>query len=166
MNTRRSLVALTCVACAASAGFPAPGWPQSPVAGASILAASPARRETGRLTVFRGEARILRYARAPGTVIIGDEAVAAVSIAGSDILVLTGLAPGTTNVIVLDEAGAQIDRIALSVVDRGSSVIVGRGRDRQVFTCDPICRPADGQTISPAVTGAQPPEPVQAPQGQ
>jgi hypothetical protein len=112
------------------------------------------------LTVARGQAEIRRYLREPGTVIVGDAEVAAASIATSDILVLTGLQPGETNIIVLDDSGAEIDHIALRVVERGTTVVVRRGQERELLRCDPTCNPSD----EPVLT-AEPSRQIPVPQG-
>lgn len=109
-----------------------------------------------RLTVFRGRAEVLRYRREPGTVIVGNEALVAVSFAAADILVLTGLQPGETNVIILDDDGREIDRISVSIVERGRDVVVSRGQERQYLRCAPACGPADGESASPSATAIPP----------
>lgn len=106
------------------------------------------------LTVALGQAELRRYSREPGTIIVGDASVAAASIATSDILVLTGLQPGKTNVIVLDDSGAEIDHIVLSVVEPGTMIVVRRGQERQLVRCDPTCAPLDEASLA---TPASPP---------
>ncbi len=105
---------------------------------------------TGHLTVPLGQAEVVRYSREPGTVIIGDPAVAAASIAASDVLVLTGLQAGETNLIVLDDGGVQIDRMTLRVVEPGDTIVVRRGLDRQVVRCRPLCSPTDASGFAPS----------------
>ena len=58
--------------------------------------------------MVRGQAEIRAYAVAPGTIILGDDAVVAANVSGDDVLVLTALAQGVTNVIVLDPAGVAV----------------------------------------------------------
>jgi Flp pilus assembly secretin CpaC len=97
------------------------------------------QRATGSLTLLVGEAEVVRYPREPGTVIIGDPRIATASLATSDIVVLTGLEAGETNLIVLDDSGAQIDRVNLRIVDRGETVVMRRGVERVVLRCHPLC---------------------------
>lgn len=138
----RRLPWLALAAAVAGALLPTDARPQSPLGRVGPAPRSPAQEHEGEgLSVFRGQAEILRYSHELATVIIGDPAVAIAAIAASDILVLTGLQPGVTNVIVLDEDGSQIDRISLRVLERGSNVVIGRGRERQLFRCDPGCSP-------------------------
>lgn len=111
---------------------------------------------TTSVTIAPEQAELRRYSREPGTVILGDVDVAAASIAPFDILVLTGLQPGETNVIVLDDSGAEIDNIALRVVEPGNTIVVRRGQERQVLQCDPTCALLDepslaAQTLRPNV---------------
>lgn len=95
-----------------------------------------------QLAIQPGHAEILRYTLKPGIVIIGDDAVVSASIALSNILVLTGLEAGTTNVIVLDDGGTQIDGMRLRVVKSGNTVVERRGIERTVVHCNPLCAPS------------------------
>lgn len=124
-------------------------------AGAEILSEARSEplvqeRAARHLAVPRGHAEILRYSREPGIVILGDPTVAVASIAASDILVLTALRPGETNVIVLADDGAQIDRMFLRVTERGDTVIVRRGIERETLRCNPLCSPIDHPGFAPS----------------
>jgi len=123
-------------------------------------------RAQSRLTISPGHAEIIRYKQEPGTVIIGDAEVAVASIVTSDILVLTGLRAGVTNVIVLDDNGAQIDQIVLRVAMPGTTVIVQRALKRQVLRCDPRCSPVDelGVAVEPALSVLAPPVAARLPE--
>ena len=103
------------------------------------------------LLLVLGHAEVRAYARAPATIILGDQEIAAANITPSDVLVLTGLAPGTTNVIVLDETGGELDRFLLSVVNLGSDIAIRRGNIRQVVRCDPSCRTPEEADEAPTV---------------
>ena len=115
-------------------------------------------RAPGGLTITPGHAEIIRYAQEPGTVIVGDADVVVASIAASDILILTGLQAGVTNVIVLDDDGVQIDQFVLRVALPGSNVIVRRALERQIMRCNPLCAPTEEAAIA-----VEPTLPVLAP---
>ncbi len=116
------------------------------------------------LRVAPGQVELRRYSREPGTVIIGDPDVAAASVASTDILVLTGLEPGETNIIVLDDSGAQIDRIALRVAEPGTTIVVRRGQERELFRCDPVCAPLDQSgLVAPAPRRSETPRDIDVP---
>jgi len=115
-------------------------------------------RGPGGLTITLGHAEIIRYTQEPGTVIVGDAEVVVASIAASDILILTGLQVGVTNIIVLDDDGAQIDQFVLRVALPGSNVIIRRALERQIMRCNPLCAPTEEATIA-----VEPTLPVLAP---
>ena len=92
------------------------------------------------LLLQRGHAEVRLYDRPPTTIILGDEQVVAANVTNTDVLVLTARAQGTTNVIVLDEAGQELDRFLLSVFEPGDDIAVRRGGLRQIVRCDPMCR--------------------------
>lgn len=122
-------------------------------AGAFALAIScapaGAAEATNDLYLSRGHAEVRVYERTPATIILGDNNIVAANITPSDVLVLTGRARGTTNVIVLDESGGELDRFLLSVFEPGEDVAVRRGIRRQVVRCDPSCRSPEEASSAP-----------------
>ncbi len=120
---------------AAIAGCPSAGAQE---ALPSLVAAPPSART---LVIERGRAALLEYEAELGTVILGDSAVAIASVARSDSIVLTGLAEGATNAIVLDGEGRRIDEINLRVIRSGRRIVVWRGLAREVQICNPSCAP-------------------------
>lgn len=94
----------------------------------------------GMLEISRGHAEIVRYADAPGAVILGDASIAVANLTNSGVLVLTALSIGVTNVIVLGEDGAEVDRFLVRVPRVGEAVSVRRAMAREKLVCDPACR--------------------------
>ena len=109
----------------------------------ALFAAVDASAFSGELTLLRGQAEVRAYDRTPATIILGDEDVAAASIAANDVLVLTARSAGLTNMIVLDEMGIEMDRFLVRVTEPGGDVTVRRALAEAVFRCDPSCRPLD-----------------------
>ena len=74
------------------------------------------------------------------TIVIGNPAIADVTVQSGGLAVVTGKGYGTTNLIALDRAGAVLmDR---SIVVRGASkntVSVYRGMGRETYSCAPDC---------------------------
>lgn len=123
-----------------------------------LWAAAGSAGAKGDMYLLRGHAEIRAYATAPATIVLGDEDVVAVNITPSDVLVLTARARGTTNVIVLDENGGELDRFMLSVLEPGEDITVRRGTARQIVRCDPACRSLSDVDISPVISSeATPP---------
>lgn len=108
---------------------------------------------TADLLLQRGHAEVRLYDRPPATVILGDDEVVAANVTNTDVLVLTARARGTTNVIVLDEAGRELDRFLLSVFEPGDDIAVRRGGLRQIVRCDPMCREPKEAIASPVTPG-------------
>jgi Flp pilus assembly secretin CpaC len=87
-------------------------------------------------------ARILRISAPAATVIIGNPAVADVTIQDPQTLVLTGKSYGQTNLIVLDNAGNPVADTLVSVVQaQGDLVTVYMGNARTTVMCAPVCQP-------------------------
>ncbi len=128
---------------------------------ACLLWAAPGKADTeGDMFLLRGHAEIRAYSTAPATIVLGNDDVVAVNITPSDVLVLTARARGTTNVIVLDEGGLELDRFMLSVLEPGEDITVRRGTIRQIVRCDPSCRSLSDASLSPVIS-ATPEEPAE-----
>jgi Flp pilus assembly secretin CpaC len=85
-------------------------------------------------------AKVMKLDKPAHTIIIGNPGIADASVDDETTLILTGKTAGTTNLIVLDENGADV----LNTVIRVSSDIqqlttVFYGKNRQTFSCAPVC---------------------------
>jgi hypothetical protein len=112
---------------------------------AAVLTLGPvaAHAESGDpITVKVNMARILRVSAPAATVIIGNPAVADVTIQDPQTLVLTGKSYGQTNLIVLDNMGNPVADTLVSVIQaQGDLVTVYLGPDRTTLMCAPVCQP-------------------------
>lgn len=87
------------------------------------------------------QAAMLSTVATPRTVIVGNPSIADVSVQ-RDRLVITGKAYGTTNLILLDESGATISEMPLTVVSQAPErVSVFKAGKRLSFTCVGVCNP-------------------------
>jgi len=103
----------------------------------------PATAAGNDVSVSVNMARILRINSPASTVIVGNPAVADVTIQDPETLVLTGRSFGTTNLIVLDAGGNPIIDTFVDVV-RGKEanvVTVYQGDARTSLSCQPECQP-------------------------
>ena len=118
------------------------------------------------VTVNTNMARVLRIDSPAATVIIGNPAIADVTIQDPQTLVLTGKSFGRTNMIILDNNGDPIADTIVEVAQLGSdSVTVFMGDRRTSVACAPNCQPTimigddlnytvDAITSSQSVSGA------------
>lgn len=87
-------------------------------------------------------ARILRISAPAATVIVGNPAIADVTIQDPTTLILTGKSYGQTNLIVLDSTGEPIADTMLEVVQMQAGITtVYQGQNRTSLACSPICQP-------------------------
>ena len=106
-------------------------------------------------------ARILRINAPASTVIIGNPAIADVTIQDPQTLVLTGKAYGQTNLIVLDSKGSPIADTMVEVIqDLARTVTVYMGDRRTSLSCEPTCQPTimlgdDGDFTGTTIGSAQ-----------
>ncbi|AKI02766.1 Pilus formation protein N terminal region [Hoeflea sp. IMCC20628] len=100
----------------------------------------PAQATDDVIRVFMDHARILKLDRTISKVIIGNAAVADVAISDPQTIVLTGKSYGTTNLVILDQAGdAIVDERILVSVDEANTLRVFKQTSRSVFSCSPSC---------------------------
>ena len=98
----------------------------------------------------------LRVPGSASSVLVGNPAIADVTVIDSRTLYVQGRGLGATNVIVLDRAGRTLYAGDVLVGTSGSSITVYRGTDHADFGCSPRCTAS--QTVQEkymdALTGA------------
>lgn len=112
---------------------------------ATLLALSPAAvlgASSDPISVKVNMARILRISAPAATVIIGNPAVADVTIQDPQTLVLTGKSFGQTNLIVLDSMGNPVADTLVTVIQAQADLVtVYLGTARTSLSCAPVCQP-------------------------
>jgi Flp pilus assembly secretin CpaC len=110
---------------------------------AAILAPGHARAADEPLIVTYDQSKLLRLPKPAAEIIIGNPAIADVSVQAGNLLVVTGKSFGTTNIIVLDADRNPIqDQIVKVTRERIGVVNLVRGSQRQSYSCTPECTPA------------------------
>jgi Flp pilus assembly secretin CpaC len=95
------------------------------------------------LIVKYDQSQLLRLPQPAAEIIIGNPAIADVSVQSGNLLVVTGKTFGITNMIVLDAARNVIwDQRVMVKRDEGKVVNLQRGTDRQSYNCTPQCNPS------------------------
>ena len=119
------------------------------------LAAEEVRLMPGSLNVFKP-------ARAVKTIAIGKPEVADATVENARTIIITGKAAGSTSMVLLDEAGAEISHLSVQVgpPQRRVRILEGGAKDRE-FLCDAACSPLDkddGAAAPALVITSRPPE--------
>ncbi len=106
-------------------------------------AARPAQESdlgTHGLTVTMDQARIMRMPPRVATLVIGNPLIADATVQAGGLMVLTGKAIGSTNLIALDNRGEQLMSVQIRVRPQNDSVVqVYRGVERETYSCTPTC---------------------------
>jgi Flp pilus assembly secretin CpaC len=104
-------------------------------------AALPARAED--LIVKYDQSQLLKLPRPAAEIIIGNPAIADISVQAGNLLVITGKTFGITNIIALDADRNVIqDQRILVRRDEAKVVNLQRGINRQSYNCTPQCNPS------------------------
>lgn len=111
---------------------------------ASLLAASlsisSAEEMADPVRVTLDFAKIVRLKEPAATVIVGNSGIVEAAIDDDRTMVLTGQAPGSTNIIVMDADGNETENMRVLVAsDTRQLTTVYSGSDRQSFSCNPRC---------------------------
>jgi hypothetical protein len=105
--------------------------------------ASHAQAQQPDLIVKFDQSQLLRLPRPAAEIIIGNPAVADVSIQSGNLLVITGKSFGITNIIALDAERQVIqDQRVMVRRDENNVVHVYKAANRQSYNCAPQCNPS------------------------
>ena len=99
------------------------------------------------LTVTMDEGRMLTFRTPVKTVFVGNPLIADVTVVDEKHVFLTGKNFGTTNLVVLNESGAQIANERITVLGRSSNIVtLQRGPSQTTLACaGERCVPAPTQ---------------------
>lgn len=111
---------------------------QALIALALVLLAGSAAAEPLRISVDR--AKVMHISRPAATVIVGNPLIADATIQDRQTLIITGRTFGTTNLIVLDEAGEPVadELVSVTAADDELVTLYKRAR-RETYSCSPSC---------------------------
>lgn len=109
----------------------------------AFLVAAPANSNANDLIVKYDQSELVQLPKPAAQIIVGNPAIADITVKSDRMLVVTGKTFGITNVIVLDSQ----DRVIVSQRvlvrrDEASVVNLQRGTSRQSYNCTPECNPS------------------------
>lgn len=108
----------------------------------TAVAANPAEAMED-LVVNYDQSQLLKLSRPASEIIIGNPAIADVTVQSGNLLVVTGKTFGITNMIVLDHDRNVIQEQRILVKrDEAKVLNLIRGRQRQSYNCTPQCNPS------------------------
>jgi hypothetical protein len=106
----------------------------------AVALAWPAIAGAAPVRVVLDQAKIIRLPERVATIVVGNPAIADISVQPGGIMVLTGRGYGTTNILVLDRSGQVLMEQDIQVGGPSDNVVVVyRGVDRESYSCAPRC---------------------------
>jgi Flp pilus assembly secretin CpaC len=106
----------------------------------AALAPLPGSAAEAPLGIVLDQATLMKLPEKVATIVVGNPAIADVAVQSGGLVVVTGKGYGTTNLIVLDRAGAVLMERAIIVRSPSSGTIaVYRGVERETYSCTPDC---------------------------
>jgi len=92
------------------------------------------------IEVQMDSAKLLKLPEGTDTIVVGNPLIADVSLQRSSVLVVTGKAYGTTNMIALDKKGAIVSESRIVVMTpQKDRLVVMRGGEKETYSCNPDC---------------------------
>ncbi len=94
------------------------------------------------ISLMLDRATVIKAPAKTAMVVIGNPAIADVSVQRNGVLVLTGKTFGETNMLALDDEGKLISESWLRVQDNNRNLVILRGAETESYSCTPDCKPA------------------------
>ena len=105
--------------------------------------AAPQRAQSDAVIVVVDHAKVVRLPEKAQTVVVGNPAIADVSVQRNGVMIVTGKSFGETNLIALDANGTLLAESLVRVGKASDAVLtVQRGMDRESYACNPDCQPS------------------------
>ena len=107
------------------------------------------------ITVYIDEAKIVELSRPVAQVIIGNPAIADVTVQSKNVLVFTGKSAGHTNIILLDDDNLEIlnKKVHVTTSQESGLVMVYRGSTRNSYHCGTVCNATVSLGDNPKFSG-------------
>jgi Flp pilus assembly secretin CpaC len=120
-------------------------WAAATALAATLCGAAVAapRAQSESVMVLVDHAKVVRLPEKAQTVVVGNPAIADVSVQRNGVMIVTGKSFGVTNLIALDANGTLLAESQVRVGAAPDSVLtVQRGMDRESYACNPTCQPS------------------------
>jgi hypothetical protein len=112
-------------------------------AGMLAAAGSVAAAPLESVVVLVDHAKVIRLPERAQTVVVGNPAIADVTVQRNGVMIVTGKSFGVTNMIALDATGTLLAESLVRVSAAGDAVLtVQRGMERESYSCTPQCQPS------------------------
>lgn len=125
--------------------------------GATVLLAGPglAVAQSGRISVEVDQAQRVQLSGPASSVIVGNPAIADVTVVDANTLYITGKGYGVTEVVAVDPIGRTVfqSQVVVTAGDGAGRVRVWRGAQSTEMACATSCSPSMRGTSGPAAAG-------------
>ena len=122
--------------------------------GATALVAGPglAVAQSGRISVEIDQAQRVQLSGPAGSVIVGNPAIADVTVVDANTLYITGKGYGVTEVVAVDQIGRTVfqSQVVVTAGEGAGRVRVWRGAQSTEMACAASCSPSVRGTTGPA----------------
>ena len=127
------------------------------VAIAALIGLMPINAFAGELWLTMDKVRIYDMKSPVASIVVGNPAIADVTVQSDSRILLYGKTPGLTNIYFFDKDGKRVDNVNIRVQSStGNMMVVNRGVDRATYTCTTKCELAptvgDSQEVFGRVT--------------
>ncbi|HXI87181.1 MAG TPA: pilus assembly protein N-terminal domain-containing protein [Parvularculaceae bacterium] len=113
---------------------------------AAALSLAAGTAHAGEIWLTMDQVRPYTLEKPAGQIVVGNPAIADVTVQDKTRVLLFGKAPGLTNMYIFDDAGTAIDNLIVRVNTGGANMLtMHRGASRVTYSCAAQCEPT--QTV-------------------
>ncbi|MEM8935305.1 MAG: pilus assembly protein N-terminal domain-containing protein [Pseudomonadota bacterium] len=110
------------------------------ISAAAFICAIAANAQAGQVLLTMDQVRPMSLERPAESIVVGNPAIADVTVQDNQKLLLFGKAPGLTNIYIFDDTGAVLDNLIVRVRSTNSEMLTfHRGAARTTYNCAPNC---------------------------
>lgn len=107
---------------------------------AAILSLAAAEANAGQIWLTMDQVRPYELVKPAGQIVVGNPAIADVTVQDKDRVFLFGKAPGMTNMYIFDDQGEFVDNLVIRVrATTQDMLVMHRGSERTTYTCTTNC---------------------------
>ena len=109
---------------------------------AAILSVVASQASAGQVWLTMDQVRPYELQKPAGQIIVGNPAIADVTVQDKERVFLFGKSPGMTNIYIFDDEGQFVDNLLIRVrATTQDMLVMHRGAERTTYTCTTNCEP-------------------------
>lgn len=112
----------------------------APITATLLFALAPANAFAGEMWLTMDQVRVYGIEEPVSSIVVGNPAIADVTVQSNNKILLYGKAPGLTNIFFFDAKGKKLENLNIRVQSpTGNMLVLHRGVERATYSCTRLC---------------------------